>query len=99
MTAEDVVLITGVHGVSGRAAARHWASVPGVRVYGLSRRSAPLPQGVQEIIGDLLDRAGFHDCIDTEEMFSGFFADLRKNRIIPQLKGVSQEWHEDKGGL
>ena len=56
MTAEDVVLITGVHGVSGRAAARHWASVPGVRVYGLSRRSAPLPQGVEEIIGDLLDR-------------------------------------------
>ena len=28
-------------------------------------------------------QAGFHDCIDTEEMFRGFFARLRKDRIIP----------------
>jgi hypothetical protein len=28
-------------------------------------------------------RAGFHDCIDTEEMFKDFFAKLRKDRVIP----------------
>ncbi len=28
---------------------------------------------------------GFHDCIDTEEMFTNFFADLRKRHIIPPL--------------
>jgi nucleoside-diphosphate-sugar epimerase len=30
-------------------------------------------------------RAGFADCIDTEEMFSQFFDDLRRQRIIPDL--------------
>src|SRR5271167_4286961 len=42
MSVKNVVLIAGVHGVSGRAAAEHWTSLPGTRVYGLSRRSAPL---------------------------------------------------------
>ena len=28
-------------------------------------------------------RAGFHDCIDTEEMFMTFFANLRKDRVNP----------------
>jgi hypothetical protein len=28
-------------------------------------------------------RAGFHDCIDTEDMFKSFFVDLRKDRVIP----------------
>jgi len=52
---KNVVLVAGVHGVSGYAAAAHWASTPGTQVYGLSRRSAALPRGVQEIVGDLLD--------------------------------------------
>jgi hypothetical protein len=30
-------------------------------------------------------RAGFHDCIDTEDMFTNFFADLRERRILPPL--------------
>lgn len=30
-------------------------------------------------------RQGFHDCIDTEDMFTQFFEDLRKRRIIPAL--------------
>jgi nucleoside-diphosphate-sugar epimerase len=30
-------------------------------------------------------RAGFHACIDTEDMFSEFFAGLRRDRIIPPL--------------
>ena len=161
----NVVLIAGVHGVSGRAAAEHWAALPGTRVYGLSRRSAPLPAGVEAIRADLLDRgdlqrklgtlsgithlvfgayierptaaersqanlailknlldavepaspglrhnrfrrgpsdailrlmdyddvsstikarrAGFHDCIDTEDMCKNFFAKLRKGRVFP----------------
>src|SRR4029077_18557380 len=53
---KNVVLIAGVHGVSGRAAAEHWISIPGTQVYGLSRRSAPLPAGVEVITADLLDR-------------------------------------------
>jgi nucleoside-diphosphate-sugar epimerase len=30
-------------------------------------------------------RAGFHDCIDTEEMFSALFDELRARRVIPAL--------------
>ena len=32
-------------------------------------------------------RAGFHDCIDTEEMFVTFFDELRRRRVIPLLSG------------
>jgi hypothetical protein len=28
-------------------------------------------------------RAGYHDCIDTEDMFSNFFASLRTRKVIP----------------
>jgi hypothetical protein len=28
-------------------------------------------------------RAGFHDCIDTEDMFTEFFGKLRATKIIP----------------
>lgn len=52
---KNVVLIAGVRGVSGRAAAAHWASLPDTRVYGLSRRAAPLPAGVEAVRADLLD--------------------------------------------
>jgi len=30
-------------------------------------------------------QAGFHDCIDTEEMFSGFFQKLRAMSVLPQI--------------
>jgi len=30
-------------------------------------------------------RAGFHDCFDTEDMFSHLFDDLRQKRLIPRL--------------
>ncbi|MGO9122120.1 MAG: SDR family oxidoreductase [Desulfomonilaceae bacterium] len=56
MSTNNAVLVAGVHGVSGRAAAEHWASLPGTRVYGLSRRSAPMPTGVEGISADLLDQ-------------------------------------------
>ena len=56
MSTNPVILVAGVHGVSGRAAARHWASISDARVYGLGRRTLPLPQGVEGINVDLLDR-------------------------------------------
>jgi nucleoside-diphosphate-sugar epimerase len=56
MSIKNVVLIAGVHGVSGRAVAEHWISIPGTRVYGLSRRVAPLPPGVEAVNADLFDR-------------------------------------------
>jgi nucleoside-diphosphate-sugar epimerase len=56
MSTETVVLVVGAHGVSGRAAAEHWASLSGTVVYGLSRRSAALPARVKGISADLLDR-------------------------------------------
>jgi nucleoside-diphosphate-sugar epimerase len=54
MPNQNVVLVSGVHGVSGRAAAAHWASIPDTKVYGLARRSLPLPPGVEGISVDLL---------------------------------------------
>src|ERR1700687_6039419 len=56
MSTRNTVLVAGVHGVSGRAAAEHWAALPGTQVYGLGRRSAPLAAGVGGISADLLDR-------------------------------------------
>jgi nucleoside-diphosphate-sugar epimerase len=50
-----VVLVAGVHGVSGRAAAEHWSAMPDTEVHGLSRRNAPVPEGVHAISLDLLN--------------------------------------------
>jgi nucleoside-diphosphate-sugar epimerase len=54
-SSRNVVVVAGVHGVSGRAAAEHWSSVPDTVVYGLSRRTATVPEGVHPIRVDLLD--------------------------------------------
>jgi nucleoside-diphosphate-sugar epimerase len=48
------VLVAGSLGVSGRAAAAHWARQPDTVVYGLSRRSVAEPEGVRHISVDLL---------------------------------------------
>jgi nucleoside-diphosphate-sugar epimerase len=55
MSVKNVVLVAGAHGVSCRAAAEHWSAIPDTQVYGLSRRSAPLPEGVIPVSVDLLD--------------------------------------------
>jgi nucleoside-diphosphate-sugar epimerase len=60
MSTNNTVLVAGVHGVSGRAAAEHWACLPGTQVYGLARRSAPLPAGVEGISADLLNPDDLH---------------------------------------
>lgn len=56
MSSKNVVVVAGVHGVSGSASAIQWSAVPGTKVYGLSRRAAEVPAGVEEIRVDLLDR-------------------------------------------
>jgi nucleoside-diphosphate-sugar epimerase len=56
VSTENTVLVVGVHGVSGRAAAEHWASLPTTLVYGLSRRRAALPARVKGVSADLLNR-------------------------------------------
>src|SRR6266478_1891388 len=56
MSTPNIVLVAGAHGVSGRAAAEHWAALPNTRVVGLARRSAPMPTGVEGVSADLLDR-------------------------------------------
>lgn len=56
MDAGKVVLVAGVHGVSGRTSAIEWSKVPRTKVYGLSRRKAEVPPNVEAIRVDLLDR-------------------------------------------
>jgi nucleoside-diphosphate-sugar epimerase len=70
-----------------------WDAV--VRKYGL--RPIPYDQVVSWGFGDFIfhsefdnisstikaRRAGFHDCIDTEDMFIDFFDQIRANRVIP----------------
>ena len=56
MSTKNVVLVAGVHGVSGLAAAEHWASLSvhaGLRIVA---PVLPLPAGVEGISADLLDR-------------------------------------------
>ncbi|WP_395943365.1 SDR family oxidoreductase [Brevundimonas sp.] len=65
MRGNNIVLVAGVHGLSGKAAAIAWSKVPDTKVYGLSRREAELPQGVEGITLDLLDRD------DVERKLSG----------------------------
>ena len=55
MSKKRVVLVAGVHEVSGRAASEHWRAVPDTEVHGVSRRSAPVPEGVHPISLDLLN--------------------------------------------
>ena len=55
MPANRRVLVAGVQGVIGRAAASHFAAQPGTEVIGLSRRAKVGLEGVQEAAVDLLD--------------------------------------------
>src|ERR1039457_4923742 len=49
------VIVAGAHGVAGRAALEHYATLPGTVVYGLSRRSAPRSGKIHHISVDLLN--------------------------------------------
>ena len=55
MPAERTVLVAGVQGVIGRAAASHFTAQPGTQVIGLSRRAQAGLEGVRELAVDLLD--------------------------------------------
>ncbi len=54
MAAARTVLIAGVHGVIGRAAARRFAAAADTKVYGLSRRTDGVVPGVEPVAVDLL---------------------------------------------
>jgi len=54
MTSQRRILVAGVQGVIGRAAAAHLAAQPGTEVHGLSRRTGGGLSGVEEISVDLL---------------------------------------------
>ncbi len=54
MAADRTVLVAGVQGVIGRAAARRFAAAPDTKVYGLSRRTDAAAPGVEQISVDLL---------------------------------------------
>ena len=58
-----VVLVAGSHGVSGRAATLHYAALPQINVYGLSRRPDENTPGVRHISVDLLDPASVREKI------------------------------------
>ncbi len=64
MPNQNVVLVSGVNGVSGRAAAERWAAQPNTRVIGLSRRSLPVPAGVEAISVDLLQPDAVRQTLD-----------------------------------
>jgi len=55
MAGNPTIVVSGVNGVSGRAAAEHWATIPGAKVYGLARRELPMPAGVRFVQADLLE--------------------------------------------
>ena len=57
MSTERTILVAGAQGVIGRGAAMHFATQPGTRVIGLSRRYQSGLDGVQEVAVDLLDPA------------------------------------------
>ena len=68
------VLVAGAQGVIGRAAAEHFSA--------------------DFLFGSTFDnitstikarRAGFHACMDTEEFFTGFFAEMREGRVLPPV--------------
>lgn len=51
---KGAVLVAGAQGVIGRAAAEHFSSLPGTKVYGLSRRQPEEIPGIVPIDVDLL---------------------------------------------
>ncbi len=55
MTQQRRIIVAGVQGVTGRAAALRLAGYPDATVYGLSRRAAAGIPGVEEVSVDLLD--------------------------------------------
>jgi nucleoside-diphosphate-sugar epimerase len=84
-----------------------WAEM--TRKYNL--RSTPYDQVVAWRFGDFIfgsgfdnitstikaRRAGFHDCIDTEDMFSTLFNDLRQKRVLPHSSKTNiRQYREEK---
>jgi nucleoside-diphosphate-sugar epimerase len=84
--ATNTVLIVGASGVIGAAAAEHFASLPGWRVLGVSRRAPdPSPPGYRHMALDLTDAAACRAAADgfgrvTHVVYAALF---EKPRLIP----------------
>jgi len=74
-----VALVTGSHGLSGRAVYEHLHGRPGWEVIGASRRAEPTVAGAPHIAVNLADRAATHDalarCGPTNLFFGAYIAD------------------------
>ena len=74
-----VALVTGSHGLSGRAVYEHLHSRPGWEVIGASRRAEPPVAGAPHVAVDLADRVATSDalagCAPTHLFFGAYLAD------------------------
>ena len=74
-----VALVTGSHGLSGRAVYEHLYGRPGWEVIGASRRAEPTVAGAPHIAVNLADRAATRDalarCEPTNLFFGAYIAD------------------------
>jgi hypothetical protein len=62
----------------------HLQSIPYSQVASWTFGDFIFNSGFDNISGTIkARRAGFHDCIDTEEMFRTFFDRIRKDRVVP----------------
>ena len=62
--AKKCVLVAGASGLVGHAAIRKFASLPGWRVYGVSRRVPALPEAVNHFTLDLNDADACKEAVD-----------------------------------
>lgn len=74
-----MALVTGSHGLSGRAVHEHLHGRPGWEVIGASRRAEPTVAGAPHFAVNLADRAATHDalarCVPTNLFFGAYIGD------------------------
>jgi nucleoside-diphosphate-sugar epimerase len=87
-----VALVTGSHGLSGRAVYEHLHGRPGWEVIGASRRAEPPVAGVPHIAVNLADRAATLDalagCGPTRLFFGAYIADHDLAREAEVNRGI-----------
>ena len=87
-----VALVTGSHGLSGRAVYEHLHGRPGWEVIGASRRAEPPVAGAPHIPVDLTDRVATRDvlagCGPTHLFFGAYLADHDLAREAEVNRGI-----------
>ena len=93
-----MALVTGSHGLSGRAVYEHLHGRPGWEVIGASRRAEPTVAGAPHIAGNLADRAATRDaparCGPTNLFFGAYIADhdLAREQVSGLDSGQVTTW-------